>query len=182
MVRYCCDLHPGAKRASIDDCLPLLMRDGLERTTITTSPDSTLHHHHYPRLEGEDTVCLILSTLRDTVYTVSGLLTSSDTTRAIALILQADTIQSEIAQELGCTRYNGSIKGAIGQFHRNHDQITALLATATASQISQISQTWRTPDGTISVALTYRNPLLPNKKHTATDRIQLTLTVTNTSN
>lgn len=180
MVSFCCDLHEGGQHVNFDDCAQILSRYGFEYNKNGVVDMLGMKIHPFLRQEGEDTVGCLLSVIDNQVYTVSGVFSSLDASHAFNLIGQAASIQAEIAHNMGCTKYVGSVKGKVKKVARSHEEITEVLTNATVEEVSMVYESWKSPDGRLTITLVYNNKLYKQKKHNDKDRVELTLSAGNT--
>ncbi|MBO4599755.1 MAG: hypothetical protein J5641_03345 [Bacteroidales bacterium] len=171
----------GAKRATFSACSAQLKKYGFTYNASSVLDMFTMQMHPFMRAEGQDTVACVLVTLGDTVYTVSGVFSSTDVSRAFGVEPKASDLQAQLAAKMGCTKYVGSVKGKVKKVSYNREDIKAVLASADADMVSMVYEQWKSEDGRQELTCIYKNNRYGKKKPKDKDRVEITLSVGNTT-
>ena len=177
MVKMC----NGEKHPTFEACSAQLEKYGFKYNKPGVIDVYTSQMHPFVRPEGQDTVVCMLVTFEGKVLTMSGVFISLDPTHTFSLITKASNLQAELAAQMGCTKYVGSVKGKVKISTYNREELLTTLANADADMVSMVFERWKSPDGRIELTCIYSNDLYGTKKPKANDRAKLTLSVGNTN-
>lgn len=130
--------------------------------------------HPYFRAEGQDTVGAMIGVINEVVYSISGVVNSTDPTHIFPMIAQAGAMQQKLATEKGLTKYVCSVKGNVSnKFPKSHEELVSVLSETTAESVSMVFESWKSADGKQTVTVIYNNRLYGKKKPKAHDRAEL---------
>ena len=171
----------GAKRPTFEACKAQLEKYGFTYNKAGVADMFTMQMHPFYRAEGEDTVACTLVVLNDTVFTVGGTFSSLDATRAFAVEPKASDLQAQLAAKIGCTKYVGSVKGKVKKATYDRKELLAALEGVDAEMVSMVFEQWKSEDGHREMTCIYKNNRYGKKKPKDRDRVEITLSVGNTT-
>ena len=171
----------GAQRATFSACGAQLKEYGFTYNASGVIDMFTMQMHPFMRSEGRDTVVCVLVTLSDTVYTVSGVFCSIDASRTYGVEPMASDLQAQLAAKMGCTKYVGSVKGKVKKVSYNREDIITTVAGADADMVSMVYEQWKSEDGRRELTCIYKNNRYGKKKPKDKDKVEITLSVGNTT-
>ncbi|MBQ9473991.1 MAG: hypothetical protein IJU81_06240 [Bacteroidales bacterium] len=167
----------GAQPPSFDACRSQLEQYGFVYNANNAIDIFTVRMHPFYRAEGHDSVGCMLSVFDDKVYTVGGVFTSLDAGRVFPLVAKASEMQAQLASQLGCTKYVGSVKGKVKKVATKPEELRAVLEGVEAEMVSMIYESWKSEDGTRMITLIYDNDRYGKKAPKDKDRVKLSLSV-----
>ena len=171
----------GAKRPTFEACKAQLEKYGFTYNKAGVADMFTMQMHPFVRAEGQDTVACTLVVLNDTVFTVGGTFSSLDATRAFAVEPNASDLQAQLAANMGCTKYVGSVKGKVKKATYDRKELLAALEGVDAEMVSIVFEQWKSEDGHREMTCIYKNNRYGKKKPKDRDRVEITLSVGNTT-
>ncbi len=171
----------GAKRPTFEACKAQLEKYGFTYNKAGIVDMFTMQMHPFVRAEGQDTVACTLVVLNDTVFTIGGTFSSLDAARAFAVESKASDLQAQLAAKMGCTKYVGSVKGNVKKATYDRKELLAALEGVDAEMVSMVFEQWKSEDGRREMTCIYKNNRYGKKKPKDRDRIEITLSVGNTT-
>lgn len=112
----------------------------------------------FVHMDENDTLGVMLATIDNVVYSVSGLYSSVVPARTFSLLVKAGELQHQIATERGLTNYSCMVKGDVkNKRPKNHEELVEMLAEASSETVRSIYEFWKSNDGKQSLTLSYDN-------------------------